>query len=51
MSRITNPMELASISFAEDKKVSDINEYETLMLMVGECRDRLANYQGKLNVP
>jgi len=46
MSRITNPMELAMISFAKDQKVSDINEYETLMLMVGECRDRLANYQG-----
>eukprot|EP00959_Pyramimonas_sp_CCMP1952_P059754 1248156-Pyramimonas_sp.AAC.1 len=50
MSRVTDPMQLASISFERDKIVTEMNEYETLMLMMGECRERLAAYEGNIEV-
>jgi len=48
MSRITDPMQLAMVSFEVDKVVTEMNEYETLMLMMGECRERLAAYEGNM---
>jgi protein-histidine N-methyltransferase len=46
MSRITDVAELAKVRFDSDTIVSPMNEYEVLQLMMGDCRERLAAYDG-----
>ena len=49
LSRISDPAELALINFgsstAETGIVSTSNEYEVLMLMMADCRERLSRYE------
>ncbi|CCO66102.1 predicted protein [Bathycoccus prasinos] len=42
--RVTNSEELFAVSFTEDKVVSPMNEYETLQLLMADCRDRMSAY-------
>ena len=46
LSRIQDAAQLALISFERDTVVSQNNEYEILQLMMGDCRERLAAYEG-----
>ena len=34
------------VSFEEDRIISQMNEYETLQIMMGDCRDILSGFQG-----
>ena len=43
LARVTNE-ELFAISFTEDKIISPMNEYETLQLLMADCRDRMSAY-------
>ena len=49
LSRISDAAELAMINFGQSSRGSNIvstaNEYEILMLMMAECRERLAAYK------
>jgi hypothetical protein len=45
MSRIQEGMELTKVNFEADQIVSQMNEYETLMLMMGDLRDRIDLYK------
>jgi len=42
--RVTNSEELFAVSFTEDKVISPMNEYETLQLLMADCRDRMSAY-------
>ena len=42
--RVTNSEELFAVSFTEDKIISPMNEYETLQLLMADCRDRMSAY-------
>jgi histone-lysine N-methyltransferase SETD3 len=33
------------VSFEQDVELSQINEYEVLQLLMGDCRDRLQTYK------
>ena len=46
LSRIQDAAQLALISFERDTIISQNNEYEILQLMMGDCRERLAEYEG-----
>lgn len=48
LSRLTDIAEMAKVRFEADSMVSQINEYEVLQLMLGDCRERLAAYSGGL---
>jgi protein-histidine N-methyltransferase len=43
--RVTNSEELFACSFTEDKIISPMNEYETLQLLMADCRDRMSAYE------
>jgi histone-lysine N-methyltransferase SETD3 len=45
LSRIQDPAQFAKVSFADDVAVSQVNEYEVLQLLMGECRERLQAYE------
>lgn len=45
LSRVQEPGQLALISFKDDRIVSQLNEYEILQLLMGDCRERLAAYR------
>eukprot|EP00210_Caulerpa_lentillifera_P001731 g1662.t1 len=45
LSRIQDPSQLAQVSFSSDQEISQLNEYEVLQLVLGECRVRLSQYQ------
>ena len=46
LARVSDAAALAAVSFEVDNPVSAANEYEVLQLLLGECRDRLAGYEG-----
>lgn len=46
--RIQDPALFAKISFQEDVVLSQMNEYEVLQLLMGDCRERLALYSKSL---
>ncbi|CAL8465053.1 g4588 [Coccomyxa elongata] len=46
LARLTDPALLAKVSFEEDVILNQLNEYEVLQLLLGECRDRLTSYAG-----
>jgi histone-lysine N-methyltransferase SETD3 len=46
LARVADAAALAAVSFTADTPVSATNEYEVLQLLLGECRDRLAGYEG-----
>ncbi|GBF87903.1 histone-lysine N-methyltransferase [Raphidocelis subcapitata] len=48
LTRIQDPGLFAKVSFDSDMVVSQMNEYEVLQLLMGECRERLAEYKGSL---
>jgi len=43
-SRVQDPGEMMAVSFEEDKIVSVMNEYEILQLLMGDCRELMAEY-------
>lgn len=45
LSRIQDPGQLAQVNFDSDQEISQLNEYEVLQLVLGECRVRLSQYQ------
>lgn len=45
LSRIQDPALFAKVSFDSDVVVSQMNEYEVLQLLMGECREKLAAYK------
>jgi len=45
LSRVQDSAQIARVSFTEDMVISDANEYEVLMLLLGECRDRLGAFE------
>ena len=45
MSRITDPAQMAKVSFEEDIIISQENEYEILQLLMGDLRESLQNYE------
>lgn len=48
LSRVQDPGELAKVNFKRDNMVSTANEYETLMILMNDCRDRLTAYERDL---
>lgn len=49
LSRVQDPSDFFKISFEEDQKVSEANEYEVLMLMMSECQERMGRYGADLD--
>uniref|UniRef100_A0A7S3UAG2 Rubisco LSMT substrate-binding domain-containing protein n=1 Tax=Picocystis salinarum TaxID=88271 RepID=A0A7S3UAG2_9CHLO len=49
LSRVQDPSDFFKISFEEDQKVSEANEYEVLMLMMAECQERMGKYGADLD--
>ena len=45
MSRLTDPAQMAKVSFEEDIIISQENEYEILQLLMGDLRELLQNYE------
>ncbi len=48
LSRIQDPALFAKVSFESDVVVSQMNEYEVLQLLMGDCRERLQEYSTSL---
>lgn len=48
LARVQDPGELARVNFKRDNMVSTSNEYEVLMILMSECRDRLTAYETDL---
>lgn len=48
LARVQDPAQFARVSFDADVIVSQMNEYEVLQLLMGDCRERLAAYDGTL---
>lgn len=44
LSRISDPALFAKVSFEKDVELSQMNEYEILQLLMGDCRERLQAY-------
>ncbi|GLC74385.1 hypothetical protein PLESTF_001507400 [Pleodorina starrii] len=44
LSRVADPALLAKVSFETDVELSQMNEYEILQILMGDCRERLAAY-------
>ncbi|GFR43931.1 hypothetical protein Agub_g5069, partial [Astrephomene gubernaculifera] len=44
LSRVADPALLAKVTFEKDVELSQMNEYEVLQLLMGDCRERLASY-------
>lgn len=44
LSRIADPALFAKVSFEQDVVLSDLNEYEVLQLLMGDCREKIAKY-------
>lgn len=45
LTRVADPGLLAKVSFDKDIVVSQMNEYEVLQILMGDCRERLAAYK------
>eukprot|EP00879_Flechtneria_rotunda_P015067 GHRR01015744.1.p1 GENE.GHRR01015744.1~~GHRR01015744.1.p1 ORF type:complete len:507 (+),score=158.49 GHRR01015744.1:326-1846(+) len=48
LSRIQDPGQFAQVTFEQDVIISQLNEYEVLQLLMGECRELLARYKTSL---
>lgn len=48
LSRVQDPTQLMKVRFDEDVIVDEMNEYEVLQLLMGECRTRLGAYMDNL---
>lgn len=48
LSRLQDPALFAKVAFERDSMLTEANEYEVLMLLMGECREKLAAYTGSL---
>ncbi|KAG1670765.1 hypothetical protein FOA52_013992 [Chlamydomonas sp. UWO 241] len=48
LSRVMDPALFAKVSFDQDVVLSQMNEYESLQVLMGDCRERLAAYIGTL---
>ena len=48
LARIQDPALFAKVSFEQDVVLSQMNEYEVLQLLMGDCRERLAMYASSL---
>jgi len=46
LSRLQDPALFSKIVFEKDIMLDQANEYECLMILMGECRTRLGNYEG-----
>lgn len=46
LARLQESAQLASVTFDSDVVISQLNEYEVLQLLLGECKERLGNYGG-----
>jgi histone-lysine N-methyltransferase SETD3 len=46
LSRVQDAAQFARVSFDADVVVSQMNEYEVLQLLMGDCRERLGAYAG-----
>jgi histone-lysine N-methyltransferase SETD3 len=46
LSRLQDPALFSKIVFEKDIMLDQANEYEVLMILMGECRTRLGNYDG-----
>ncbi|KAF5827149.1 Rubisco LSMT substrate-binding-domain-containing protein, partial [Dunaliella salina] len=44
MARVQDPGLLAKVNFEKDVMLSDLNEYEILQILMGDCRERLQAY-------
>ena len=44
LARLQESAQLASVTFDSDVVISQLNEYEVLQLLSGECKERLGNY-------
>ncbi|PNW75373.1 hypothetical protein CHLRE_12g524500v5 [Chlamydomonas reinhardtii] len=44
LSRVADPALLAKCTFEADVELSQMNEYEILQILMGDCRERLASY-------
>ncbi|KAG2498938.1 hypothetical protein HYH03_003128 [Edaphochlamys debaryana] len=44
LARVADPGLMAKISFEKDIELSQMNEYEILQILMGDCRERLAVY-------
>jgi protein-histidine N-methyltransferase len=44
LARLQESAQLASVTFENDVIISQLNEYEVLQLLSGECKERLGNY-------
>ncbi len=44
LSRVTDIAEMVKVRFDSDAKISELNEYEVLQLMLGDCRERMGAY-------
>ncbi|GAX73871.1 hypothetical protein CEUSTIGMA_g1321.t1 [Chlamydomonas eustigma] len=45
LARVQDPALFAKVSFEQDIQLSQMNEYEVLQLLMGDCRERLACYR------
>lgn len=48
LARVQDPALFAKVSFEQDVILSQMNEYEVLQLLMGDCRERLALYRKSL---
>lgn len=48
LARVGDANELIKIKFDRDSQVSELNEYETLQLLMSDLRERIAGYAGNL---
>jgi len=48
LARVQDAAQFARVSFEADVIVSQVNEYEVLQLLMGDCRDRLSAYDTAL---
>lgn len=46
LARMQDPALFAKVSFEEDVLLNQMNEYEVLQLLMGDCRERLSGYVG-----
>ena len=45
LARVQDSAQLARVTFEEDVLIDESNEYEILQLVMGDCRERLAEYE------
>jgi len=45
LARVQDTGELMRVSFEDDNIISQLNEYETLQILMGDCRDILSGFQ------